>query len=520
MSREGVAPARDPALGEFDELRGLLLGPEREDIRQLKQSLASARTAEDICRVLPQAVRLASQRDRALRSALQPVIEQSIWASARGDPRLLGDALAPIIGEAVKKAVASALRRLNESLEQTVEQSFTSRALLWRLEAIRTRRPFGEIVLVRSLLYRVEQVFLIHRETGLLLIDKAAEANVIQDGDLVSAMLTAIQDFVKDTLGSRAGDAVEAIEAGEFVIWIHQSPQLILAALIRGAPPKALKSVFESVLQNICSAHADALASFNGDVSPFRSSHNELAACFLGKGKKARRRVVSWPLITLLVCGAILIAANVYFSLRSASRWERFVSALRREPGVVVIDSNKRGDKYFISGLRDPLARDPRALLRQSGFSPNQVDFAWQGYLSMQPPFAAVHHFEEAKESVENRKIYFRVDSSELSSEQVDDLAEVAGDTRALLDSALRAGKNIKIEVTGHTDDSGTEAHNERLADERTRTVIESLTAAGIPTQALLIRPGGMTATRGAPDSDWNRAYSRYVSFHVVPVRR
>ena len=41
--------------------------------------------------------------------------------------------------------------------------------LKWRVESIRTGRPFAEIVLMHSLLYRVEQVFLIHRETGLVL---------------------------------------------------------------------------------------------------------------------------------------------------------------------------------------------------------------------------------------------------------------------------------------------------------------------------------------------------------------
>jgi OOP family OmpA-OmpF porin len=497
----------------------LLLGPELEDIRRLKQSLATSRSAEDVGRLLPQAVRLSSQRDRELRSALQPVIEQSIRASIRSDPRILGDALFPIIGEAVRKAVASAMRRLNESIEQTIEQGFTSRALLWRLEAVRTGRPFGEIVLVRSLLYRVDQVFLIHRETGLLLIDKAAEISVVQDVDLVSAMLTAIQDFVKDTLGGRAGDAIETIEAGEFVIWIQQSPQLILAALIRGAPPKALKGVFESVLQNICSAHAEDLVQFNGDVSPFRSCQKELAVCFLGKGKKAQRHIVSWPLIALAMCAATLIAARIYLPLRSSWQWERFVGSLRREPGIVVIDSSKHGGKYFISGLRDPLARDPATLLRKAGLSPDKVNFAWQGYLSMQAPFAAIHHFDEVEESLENRKIYFREDSSQLSPEQIDDLADVAGGIRALLESALRAGKKIKIEVTGHTDVSGTETRNQKLSEERTRTVIESLAQAGIPTQALLTRVAGPTANNGMPDGDWNRAYSRCVSFDVVPVQ-
>ena len=43
------------------------------------------------------------------------------------------------------------------------------RSLKWRFEAWRTGRPFAEIVLLKTLVYRVDQVFLIHKETGLLL---------------------------------------------------------------------------------------------------------------------------------------------------------------------------------------------------------------------------------------------------------------------------------------------------------------------------------------------------------------
>jgi hypothetical protein len=233
----------DSGTTAFVKLRGILLGPEQEEIRQLKRRLESAHGAEDISRALPDAVRLAAQRNHKLRAAMQPLIEQSIRLSVLRDPSILSDSLAPLIGDAVKKAVGSAFRELAHSLNQTIEQLLTWRSLHWRFEALQTGKGYREIALLRSQLYQVQEVFLIHRDTGLLLVQRAAESNISKDADLVAPMLTAIQDFVKDSFEGRAVDSLDSVEAGEFVIWVQNSPRAILAGIIRGAPPRALKGV-------------------------------------------------------------------------------------------------------------------------------------------------------------------------------------------------------------------------------------------------------------------------------------
>ena len=55
---------------------------------------------------------------------------------------------------------------------------------------------FAEVVLRHTLVYQVEHAFLIHGHTGLLIAHAAAENATSQDPQLVSSMLTAIQDFI------------------------------------------------------------------------------------------------------------------------------------------------------------------------------------------------------------------------------------------------------------------------------------------------------------------------------------
>ncbi|NJM53355.1 MAG: hypothetical protein HC846_08145 [Blastocatellia bacterium] len=53
-----------------------------------------------------------------------------------------------------------------QSLNQSLEHSISPKGLRWRIEAWQTGKSFAEVVMLNSLIYRVEEVFLIHRETG------------------------------------------------------------------------------------------------------------------------------------------------------------------------------------------------------------------------------------------------------------------------------------------------------------------------------------------------------------------
>jgi hypothetical protein len=57
-----------------------------------------------------------------------------------------------------------------QSFNQTIDHSLSFKGLAWRIEAWRTGRPFAEVVLLHTLRFRVEQLFLIHRDTGLFSI--------------------------------------------------------------------------------------------------------------------------------------------------------------------------------------------------------------------------------------------------------------------------------------------------------------------------------------------------------------
>ena len=392
MSRTAAArsddppPPGEPAAPTFSELRTLLVGPEQRQLRALQTRLEDpAVQARDVSRVLAAAVELRTN-DPHLKRALAPTIEEAISASVRRNPRPLADALFPIIGPAIRKAIATTLSGMLESLNTTLEHSLSWRSLKWRLDARRTGKSFAEIVLLNTLVYRVEQVFLIHRPSGLLLQHVTAPGAPVQDPDLVSAMLTAIRDFVGDSFKVREDEGLQTLKVGELSVWVEQGPHALVAVVVRGTAPPALRATLQQALESVHAQYSDLLESFAGHAARFEGARPLLETCFQQQFRERQRRASLSPtaqVVTVLIL--LALGTWMFFALRARSRWNGYLTALRGEPGIVVVSTGREGGRFVVSGLRDPLARDPATLLAPSNLPGDDVVGRWELYQALHP---------------------------------------------------------------------------------------------------------------------------------------
>ena len=561
------------------ELRSLLLGPAESQLLELNERLSNPqKQAEDVSRVLPEAVLIRSRKDRKITEALLPTVEEAINISVKKEPKVLVDALFPVIGPMIRKAISAALSGMIQSFNQTLEYSFSLRGLRWRIEALRTGKSFAEIVLLHSLLYRVEQVFLIHRETGLMLQHVVAGSGAVQDADMVSGMLTAIQDFVHDSFSTGKEDRLETMQVGELTVWVEQGPQAILAGVIRGNAPQELRTVFRDALEQIHLEYGDALKDFDGDTTPFEACRPILENCLRSQYDASRqteggRRRVS-PLLILLAVVIVALLLWLFFSLRSARRWEAYLEKLKSEPGIVVTSAREGYWKYYISGLRDPLAADPQKFLGEEKIDPADVVSRWQSYYALDaelvlararallnPPStvklrlengvlyaegSAPHgwieetrrsvrfipglngideskltdsdqaELDSLKEQIEKEVIIFNLGTTQYVPGQNENLTRVLTNVERLSVLAQSVRKNVRLEIIGHTDTSGTERINGRLSPDRAEKVASDLAAKFGTLRGLTV------VTRGSRDllrdelTDEDRAFNRSDSFKVT----
>lgn len=382
----GIVPF-DPRL---ERLRSLLLGREIAETQRFSRLLDDPeQLAIAISHVLPSAIAQATMRDDRLGQVLVPAIEEATEGSIRKDPRRLVNILHPLIVPAIGKSIGESIDATFQSFNESLKHSLSWRGLKWRFEAWRTGSTFAEVVLRHTLVYQVEHVFLIHRETGLLIAHVASADAATQDPQLVSAMLTAIQDFVRDSFSGAGQQGLDSLRLGELRLWSEAGRFATLVAVIRGNPPESLHDKLRSVLSRIHTERHAALAAFDGDTSGLADIEAALAECVSMKQEGPRSARAGFPWLFAFGVIVVLVLAGrwgVQWWL-DERLWEIYVARLAAQPGIVITEVGKRDGKWQISGLRDPLAADPQGLLRDSPIDPDRVVAHWKPYQGLNPEF-------------------------------------------------------------------------------------------------------------------------------------
>ena len=82
----------------------------------------------------------------------------------------------------------------------------------------------------------------------------------------------------------------------------------------------------------------------------------------------------------------------------------------------------------------------------------------------------------------------------------------------------LKKNSKVKVEVSGHTDNTGSKQHNEQLSENRARTVYEYLASNGIAKERLTYHGYGDTKPIATNASEAGRAQNRRTEFMITAV--
>ncbi|MBI3790070.1 MAG: OmpA family protein [Gemmatimonadetes bacterium] len=372
---------------DLAKLRRILVGEERARLDQLEAKVEDNRlSAERLAARLPEAIVLRAAQDRQLARALAPTVEGAISESVRRKPGEFADAIFPVLGPAIRKAIAETMAELVGSINRAMQHSFSARGLSWRFESWRTGVPYAAVVIKHALVYRVEQVFLVHRETGLLLAQAHPPNLAVPDADLVSGMLTAIRDFVGDSFSAeKEVGGLRTFSVGELTVMVEQGPKALLAAVVRGQAPESYLRRLQETIEGVHGQFPSALAEFEGDTTPFEAAQPLLEDCLvtvLDTDQPVGAKVNWTPWVVGLGLVALVIAAWWTWSVLE---FNRAVRALRATPGIVVVEASRGWRTHEVRGLSDPSGATPATVLRAAGVEPARVTQQWEPYVSLTP---------------------------------------------------------------------------------------------------------------------------------------
>ncbi len=535
---------------DMEELRALLVSPEQAELERVDARLSAIENRDaplepdELAELLPAAIVARSQRDKKLAAALEPTVEETLRGSVRRNPTPIVEAIFPVIGPAIRRAISEALASTMESVNRTVEHQFSPQGVKWRLEAWRTGRSFSQVVLAHTLLYAVEEIFVVHNETGLPLVHvEQGGTDPLEDNDtaLVTSMLTVVQEFVRDSLGGEAGDTLETVEYGDLLIWLESGPRASLAAVIRGTPPRTLRERFQQLIEHFHGDYATALGAFDGDASAFELAEPEFVEA-LGSQYEARERS-RWK---VWVFGLLVLALVAFVAFRFAqtrANWSDLVRELDAQPGIVVTEAGRAGGQWYVNGLRDPMAVPVDSIVARSALrgaairrhfepyqtsaseivaqrasrvldAPESVDFEmfdevltasgaasndWilEARRRAELLFAVAGYDDAAVENLDLTRALSQVDQIEgapvsfpIGQTRPSDPAAIQSmvvEVAQVVAELQRLGKTVVIHVVGSATPTGTDETNEYLSRTRAVTLAEAIRAGGVPSETVAV---------------------------------
>lgn len=285
---------------EIDQLKQLLIADEIEKLEQLEDNLKRLSFESDdeahiLQRVTPlfDAMLLESLKDkgdetvrifsdhisriitraseensvelsRALQSTITPVIVEAIDSNKEK----MIDTLYPILGGMISKYVSQALKEFIESINEKVEDGLSFDRYRRKVKAKVSGVSESELLLQESAQAHVSSLFIVHKQSGLLISEAHLRDNEISDAHMVASMASAIKDFINDWIQqSQEHTEIEILSYGNATLYIDSAGSVYIIAFLDHVPNHELRSDINSFFASLLSEHSDLFQSFDGDDS-------------------------------------------------------------------------------------------------------------------------------------------------------------------------------------------------------------------------------------------------------------
>lgn len=386
---------------EIQSLRKLIFEQELDLLRKLERQMADPiQHAQDLSTVIAEALLIRSRKDTKLQRTIEPMVEELLSEAIRKKPMDFVNVLFPLMGPAIRRSIAETFRSMLESFHKTVEYIFSWRGLKWRWEALRTGKSFSEVVLLNTLAYRVEQIFFIHAETGLVLSHVSSEGVETQDADMVSAMFTAIQDFVRDAFSTGAENSLNSLQLGEHTIFVERGQFAYLACVVRGTAPMEFRQKLGDVFSLMLARYNEALQRFDGDTKPFEAADWELEGLLETHYMDENEPVPLWAKLipALVLLFAIMGGGWLYYEKRqeAATREKHYAfmqssaEKIATAPGLILLQAKEISPGHWEYVFqKDAMAPDPAKVLSDMGIARDSYDLRIIPYISYEPAMVA-----------------------------------------------------------------------------------------------------------------------------------
>lgn len=246
------------------------------------------------------------------------------------------DALYPVIGNTISKYMVEVVKDINNKIENTLSPEGFKRKIRAKIQGVSE----AELIFREVMEYAVLAVFLIHKDSGLVIRDVQPESSFLLEADMIAGMLTAIRVFVNDSVAI-PGEVSELheIEYDASKIIIEVAGYCYLAVVVKGEPSKALLQKIRDTLGTIIINYGMLIQEYSGDPATIPDSLQLLLVNLVEtKRKEKRSSVFGLLFLSVFIFSLILVPLGFMFYRNQAvnQRESEIATALDATPELSV----------------------------------------------------------------------------------------------------------------------------------------------------------------------------------------
>lgn len=182
------------------------------------------------------------------------VIDKQIEQKLKGSQDEILNVITPVLGKLIRKSITHQFQMLKESIDKQVRSTFSKQGFFGRIFGF--KKQDSEIILSKVDPLVIEEVYVIQRDSGLL-IGSASVENTL-DQDVIAGMFTAIKAFVEDAF-QREQEELEMIEYDNYKIFIQNFYSYYIAVAMSGSISATEKGNISNKLYDFAEAELKSI---------------------------------------------------------------------------------------------------------------------------------------------------------------------------------------------------------------------------------------------------------------------
>lgn len=234
---------------QLDIIKRILLEKDRAEIEELKAILHEKEALKvHVAPIIEDRLDLMKQN---FPEEYGEILDKQIAEKLEKSKDELLNLIYPMMGQMVKKFVVQQMQILKDKVDNSVKSTFSAKRWKSRFKAAFLGVKESDVVLSDAADSRMEEIYVIQRDSGLLL--GSFSLNNTLDQDMIAAMLTAIKAFMEDAF-QKEKQHLETVDYGEYKIFIQTFHKCYVAMVLNGTLSTSDKDLYASQIMSFAEA--------------------------------------------------------------------------------------------------------------------------------------------------------------------------------------------------------------------------------------------------------------------------